>query len=229
MTIERRISEAFTAVDDFEPSVDLWARVNRSIEEDRAHRKRLRVITTLVSGGLLALFGIGWLFRVETSLGRMAVEWRAMEAIVTVALVLLVLSLGPAVRRFGDGYAGIIFRTNPETGERFIRLIDIAYYLVFAGYVLLTSEFEQPIESALGAGDQLRTGLARIGGLLVLMGVMHGAMFIVLPLVGLVFTATWHGRPLPRWINAVLILGGAAAAGAVLIGALVVLGIGAGG
>lgn len=228
MTFEERLADAFATVDDFEPSVDLWARVNRSIEEDRAHRKRLRSTMGMIAVALILLIGAGWLALFETTAGRLAVEWRALEAIETIALVLLIVTLGPAVRRFGDGYAAIIFKSNEATGERFIRLLDVSYYLLFAGYVLVSAGFEQPIESTLTLGDQLGTTMARIGGLLLVMGVLHGTTFIVLPLVGLVFTATWHHRPLPRWINAVLVLAGVAVALAVIFQVIIVLSLGAG-
>ena len=201
MTLENRLSDAFAELEELEPSVDLWARVNRSIEQDRAHRRRLRVTIALVALAILALVGVGWLLTVETALGRVAVEWRSMELIETVALVAFIATLGPAVRRFGDGYAGIIFRAHPQTGERFVRLLDVAYYLLFTGYVLATSDFERPIEASLRLGSLIEAGLGRLGGLLLVMGVLHAATFIGLPVVGLVFTATWHDRPLSRWFN----------------------------
>ena len=46
MTIEhteRRLVEALRATERIEPSPDLWSRVLHSIEEDRAHRRRIVV------------------------------------------------------------------------------------------------------------------------------------------------------------------------------------------
>ncbi len=228
MTLEQRITDALTTVDELEPSIDLWARVNRSIEEDRAHRRRLRRVLIAVAVVLSCLVAAGWGFRTVTTLGTTAVDWRAMEVIEAVALVMMVIALGPAIRRFGDGYAGIVFRANPETGERFIRLLDVAYYLTFGGYVLLTTQFERPIEATLKLGEQVQSGLGRMGGLLLLMGLLHGVTVVVLPFIGLIFTATWHRRPLARWINVLLIVGAALIGAQVLGWILVILFAGAG-
>ena len=228
MTLEQRITDALATVDELEPSVDLWARVNRSIEEDRAHRRRLRRVLIAVAVVLAGLVAAGWVFSTVTTLGTIAVDWKAMEVIEAVALVMIMIALGPAIRRFGDGYAGIVFRANPPTGERFIRLLDVAYYLTFGGYVLLTSEFERPIEATLRLGEQVQTGSGRIGGLLLLMGVLHAVTVVVLPLIGLVFTATWRQRPLARWVNVLLTIGAVFLAAQVvgLIAVLLLLGAG---
>jgi len=228
MTLEQRVTDALTTVDELEPSIDLWARVNRSIEEDRIHRRRLRRVLIGIAAVLAALIGAGWWFRTETTVGHVAIDWRAMEAMEAIALIVLVVVLGPAIRRFGDGYAGIVFRANPETGERFIRLLDVAYYLTSGGYVLMTSEFERPIEATLRLGEQAQTGMGRIGGLLLLMGLLHGVTVVVLPFIGLIFTATWRRRPLARWVNVLLAIGAVFIAAQVLglIAALLLAGAG---
>ena len=168
----------------------------------------MRFIVAATTFAIMAVVVLGALFRVETSLGRLAIEWRAMEIIETLVLALLILVLGPAVRRFGEGYAEAVFRAHPTTGTGFVRLLDVAYYLVFTGYLLVSTEFEKPIEALFGLGDQVQAAAGRTGGLLLIMGVLHGMTILVMPLLGVVFTAVWHKRRLPRSINIVLVVVG---------------------
>ncbi|MBI2237588.1 MAG: hypothetical protein HYU54_03565, partial [Actinobacteria bacterium] len=42
MSLEERLREVLRRTDEYEPSPDLFARVRRSIEEDAAHRRRIR-------------------------------------------------------------------------------------------------------------------------------------------------------------------------------------------
>ncbi len=229
MTLERRIKEALSAVDEVQPSVDLWARVSGSIDEDRDRRRRVRLVMLSISAVAALLVAAGWWFRVETTIGRSGVEWRAMEVLESLVLMLLVVVLGPAIRRFGDGYAGAIFRTSPATGDRFIRLLDVAYYLVFSGFILVTADFDRPLAASLGVGEQLGEATSRIGGLLLAMGLLHAVTILVLPLVGLVFTAGWRQKQLPRWVNILLLIVGVATAGWVLQTSLGIVSMGFGG
>ena len=229
MTLERRIKEALSAMDEVQPSIDLWARVSVSIDEDRLRRRRVRFLLLSIATVVATLVAAGWWFRVETTIGRWGIDWRAMEVLESLVLVLLVVTLGPAIRRFGDGYAGAIFRSNPETGDRFIRLLDVAYYLVFCGFVLMTAEFERPVAAGWGVGEQLGEATSRIGGLLMAMGLLHAVTILVLPLVGLVFTAVWRQRRLPRWVNLLLLIVGVATAGWVLQTSLGIVSMGFGG
>lgn len=50
----------------------------------------------------------------------------------------VVVALGPAVRRFGRGYASDLFTTSRSTARAMLRLLDLAYFLIFGGYILLT-------------------------------------------------------------------------------------------
>ena len=42
MTLEQVLSATLHSADDYDPSPDLFAKVQRSIDEDRAHRRRFR-------------------------------------------------------------------------------------------------------------------------------------------------------------------------------------------
>jgi hypothetical protein len=115
-------------------------------------------------------------------------SWWVIELITNIVLVAIVLVLGPLIKRFGRAYAGDIFRGNPRTGKSYLVLMDVAYYLIFTALILFTVTLSQPREwmetAADPLGTQLQHELARLGGLLLLMGVLHGLNVLSLPLVG---------------------------------------------
>lgn len=115
-------------------------------------------------------------------------SWWVIELITNIVLVAIVLVLGPLIKRFGRAYAGDIFRGNPRTGKSYLVLMDVAYYLIFTALILFTVTLSQPREwmetAADPIGSQLQHELARLGGLLLLMGVLHGLNVLSLPLVG---------------------------------------------
>ena len=53
MSLERLLTETLHEADAYEPSPDLFARVERSLEEDAAHRRRVRIGVASVIGGLV--------------------------------------------------------------------------------------------------------------------------------------------------------------------------------
>ena len=59
--------------------------------------------------------------------------------------------------------------------------MDIAYYLIFFALILFTVSFEDRWDDV---GAQLEDELRRVGGMLLLMGVLHGLNVLTLPLVG---------------------------------------------
>ena len=129
----------------------------------------------------------------DGTLARPPVPWWALELATDAVLVALVVVLGPLIRRFGATYATDVFRANPPTGERFLRLFDIAFYLLFAGYVLATASFgPEPPGSVGGLGPALEHAAGRLGGMLLLMGLLHGATIAGLPLIGLLFASSWR-------------------------------------
>lgn len=226
MTTEERLVTALRGTDEYEPSPDLWSRVLYSIEEDEAHRRRVwrtaGAVVALVA--VIVIVGFFSTFTTARPEQRIHLEWRTLEAMETIVLAGLVLALGPAIRRFGRGYASELFSTSPATANRLLRLLDIAYYLVFAGYVLLTARFEAPVSYIVPQlGLQIYEGLARVAGLLLAMGLLHGITFTVLPLVALVFNSTRARRSLPRWVTFLVVIGSAAAAFLVI---LMLLGLG---
>lgn len=111
-------------------------------------------------------------------------SWWIPELVTTAALVGIVVALGPLIKRFGRAYAGDIFRGNPRTGKSYLVLMDVAYYLIFTAYILFTLTFTLPPEWQDDIGAQLQHEVARVGGMLLLMGVLHGLNVLSLPLVG---------------------------------------------
>ena len=112
-------------------------------------------------------------------------SWWVFELITFGVLVLALVALGPLIKRFGRGYAADVFRANPRTGKSYIVLMDIAYYLIFSAYILFTTVFEQQEGWAETVNaTQLRQVALRVGGMLLIMGILHGANVLSLPIIG---------------------------------------------
>ncbi len=121
----------------------------------------------------------------ETDRREHVMDWWVLELIVTSVLVLILFVLGPVIKRFGKSYAADIFRSNPRTGKSYLVLMDVAYYLIFTAFILFTISFER--ERALSqevVADQLESAAVRVGGMLLLMGILHGHNVISLPIIG---------------------------------------------
>ena len=116
-------------------------------------------------------------------------DWWIFEVLVTALLVGIAVLLGPFIKRFGKGYAAEVFRSNPGTGKSFIVLTDVAYYLIFTAYILFTAKFDPPADwgDTVSAG-QVQYGLARVGGILLIIGVLHGLNLLILPIIGRLLT-----------------------------------------
>lgn len=90
--------------------------------------------------------------------------------------------------RFGRAYAADVFRANPRTGKSYLVLTDVAYYLIFAAFIMFTITFVEPTDWAVSTGNQLKHKIARIGGILLIMGVLHTANVVALPVIGTLLT-----------------------------------------
>jgi hypothetical protein len=113
------------------------------------------------------------------------VAWWVVELILAGTLIVIVLLLGPFIKRFGRSYAADVFRANPRTGKSYMVLMDIAYYLIFAAYILVTTTFERPDDWAeTVTAAQMEQVLIRLGGMLLIMGVLHGLNVLSLPIIG---------------------------------------------
>jgi hypothetical protein len=188
MSLEQRLSEALHSADNYEPSPDLFVRVERSVEEDRAHRRRLARNFALSGAGLIAIaFATGSTLQVGPT-GRLVIPAWVLEGIATAVMIVILVILGPSIRRFGRNYVDDIFAITDETGERILRLLDVAYYLVFSGLILISIELSRwRTEIVFQSG--LEEALGRIGRLMVLMGVLHAVTLLVLPIVGFIYSS----------------------------------------
>lgn len=195
MTLEELLADTLHRADGFSPSPDLFAKVERSIEEDRAHRRRVRIVLAWVAAAVTAITVYVWV-TIEPVAGVFhtgyEVPFRPLAFLTTAVMVAIVVVMGPAIRRFGETYEREVFAGSPETGTRVLRLLDIAYYLIFGAFTLMTLFFEPP------AGlrpwdrqftDHLYFEMTRIGGLLLAMAILHIVLLLSLPVVGLIHSA----------------------------------------
>jgi hypothetical protein len=173
-------------------SPDLFARVVAGIDHDRARRRRVRRIAAVwivaVAGGVTALMALTP--RDERGLH---MPWWILEVGTNLALLGIALWLGPFIKRFGRAYAADVFHDNPLTGKSYIVLTDIVYYLIFAAYILFSlhvapqHDWDNDI-SALVTAKQVTFELGRLGGILLIIGILHGLNIVLMPLLGRVFS-----------------------------------------
>jgi hypothetical protein len=187
--LEERLHDALMqGAQALDESDDLFARVRLSIDDDRRmrrQRRRLAGVGACIAGAIAALV---FAFT-DNRQGELLMDWWVLELFTNALLVAVALWLGPLIKRFGKSYAADVFRANPRTGKSFIVLTDIAYYLIFFAYVLFTVSFqlkggwEQTV-----SGSQLQHEVARVGGILLILGVLHGMNLIALPVMGRLLT-----------------------------------------
>jgi hypothetical protein len=187
--VEERLREALhEGVRDVVESPDLFARVEISIEDDRRLRGQHVAVVTIV---LCILGAVGSIIAgvSEIEQGGLLMDWWVLEVITMVVLVVIAFWLGPLIKRFGRSYAADVFRANPRTGKSFIMLTDVAYYLIFFSYILFTLSFEpkgswgDSVKAA-----QLQHETARVAGILLIIGLLHGANLLALPVMGRLLT-----------------------------------------
>ena len=119
--------------------------------------------------------------------------WWILEVATTLVLVAIAVWLGPFIKRFGRAYAADVFHDNPLTGKSYIILTDIVYYLIFTAYILFTVRFEpaqdwQTVTSDGVTAAQLSWELARVAGILVIIGALHGLNIVLMPVLGRLFS-----------------------------------------
>jgi hypothetical protein len=182
--VERRLVAAFAdARDTIVENPDLFARVERTIEQAAA-RRRFRVelasglCAFVLANAVLALA----LSDIED--GRIVMPWWVVELITNIVLIAIAIALGPFIKRFGRAYAADVFRANPRTGKSYLVLTDVAYYLIFTAFILFTVSFEEDPSWADSRAELLQHEFARIGGILLIMGILHTANVLALPVIG---------------------------------------------
>jgi len=183
--LEERLRDALhEAGESVEESPDLFTRVELSIADDRRlHTQHVALVAVgacLVAALLSILVAV-----VDRQQGELLMDWWILELITTAVLVAIAFWLGPLIKRFGRSYAADVFRANPRTGKSFIMLTDVAYYLIFFSYILFTVTFEprSQWDETVNAA-QLQHETARIAGILLIIGVLHGINLLALPVMG---------------------------------------------
>jgi hypothetical protein len=178
-----------------QPSPDLFERVVGSIADDRERRRHLRRVQLawVVGVATAVLLTVTLTPKDEEGLH---MPWWILEIGLNVALVALAIWLGPFIKRFGRAYAADVFHDNPMTGKSYIVLTDIVYYLIFAAYILFTIRTDAPAAMTNDVtAEQIKEGAARLGGILLIIGVLHGLNLVIMPVLGRLFSLN---RRLPR-------------------------------
>jgi hypothetical protein len=193
VSVEHLLRQTLHRADTYEVSPDLFARVTRSIEEDRAHRRRVRAAIGWSLAGVLAV-AVYLVAMAEVVDGRVTWPWWSLEILTAAILVTLILVVGPLIRRFGGIFASSVFAANPSTAQHFLRVLDVAYYLVFSAFVVIETQVV-PRDEWLGSNGTMVhiDGLAeRVGAMLLMMGVLHAVTIALLPVLGVVFSSIWR-------------------------------------
>lgn len=182
--LEQQLIDAFAdARRSTEENPDLFARVSRSLDDAQSRRRyrwtlavRMLAFVTTISALALALS--------DFDNRRFVMPWWVIELITNIVLVALAIGLGPFIKRFGRSYAADVFRANPRTGKSYLVLTDVAYYLIFTSFVLFTVTFVAASDWKNSTGAQLKHEVARVGGILLIMGLLHAGNVVALPIIG---------------------------------------------
>ena len=187
--VENRLRDAlFAGVEAADESPDLFARIQLSIEDDRRRRRQVRhavAIGACLFGALAAVVYA----TTERRQGELLMDWWVLELLTDAILVGIAFWLGPLIKRFGKSYAADVFRGNPRTGKSFIVLTDIAYYLIFISYIMFTIRYSPASNwGQTVTAEQLQHETARIAGILLIIGLLHGINLLALPVIGRLLT-----------------------------------------
>ena len=186
--IERRLYDALDPAATGPLAPDLFDRVLGSIADDRIRRRRIARTAAVLVLAISLLTAIVLAGTPRARNGEPQMDWWILELFTNILLIGLALWLGPFIKRFGRAYAADVFHDNPQTGKSYIVLTDIVYYLIFTAYILFTLNLEPRDNwgSDVVAG-QVKFEAARIGGILLIIGVLHGLNIILMPVLGRLF------------------------------------------
>ena len=180
-TVEARLVDAFAAArSTIVEHPDLFARVTRSIADMQARRRFRRRLAAGIGAFVVANAALA-LALSDRQQGSITMDWWVIEVITNIVLVAIAVALGPFIKR---SYAADVFRDNPSTGKAYLVLTDVAYYLIFTAFIFFTVTFVAPDDWLETSGNQYRHELARIGGILLILGILHAANVVALPLIG---------------------------------------------
>ena len=201
-TLEERLHNALAEeAQSRPPSPDLFARVVGGIEQDRVHRRRVRRTIASWVVGVAATIASVVIFTPKDKDG-LHMPWWILEVGTNLALLAIALWLGPFIKRFGRAYAADVFHDNPMTGKSYIVLTDVVYYLIFTAYILFSvhvspqTDWKNAISGKVTA-EQVTFELGRLGGILLIIGILHGLNIVLMPVLGRLFSLnrTLSGHP----------------------------------
>ena len=179
--LEQRLREAFNAAREATDSnPDLFERVQRSVDDSRLRRRWRWAVSRNVLVFVCGLVAFSLIFG-NYEQGGFSMSWWLIELLTNIVLVAIAVVLGPFIKRFGRSYAADVFRANPRTGKSYLVLTDVAYYLIFTAFVLFTISFKDHWPDR---ADQWKIEVVRVGGILLVMGVLHAANVVALPIIG---------------------------------------------
>ena len=189
-----------------EPAPDLFDRVVESIAADRVRRRS--VLRWSFAAGVIVTLAVTAVLTLTPRVnGTLAMPWWILEVATNLVLIGMAVWLGPFIKRFGRAYAADVFHDNPLTGKSYIVLTDIVYYLIFAAYILFSVRVAPesdwaavaPIENV--TAGQVTFELSRIGGILLIIGILHGLNIVLMPVLGRLFSLN---RRLPDRVGGAL-------------------------
>lgn len=195
--VEDQLHQVFHDLDGWKAAPDLWERLEASIAADAVRRGRRRLVAL---GLAVVAAGLGVVALGESGVGGVLFDWRVLEVVETLLMLALVVGLRPLLDEAGRDYLLEVFHGAERTVASFAGLLDLAWNLVFVGMVTMTVAWAPPTPADATAAAQLEQVAARMGGLLLAMGLLHATTFLALPLVGVVRTAATTGRPMPWWV-----------------------------
>jgi hypothetical protein len=115
-------------------------------------------------------------------------KW-SIQLVTGLVLATVLLALGPAIRRYGQPFLADVFHLSPPTGERFSRLLDVAYYLFFGGGILQTLDLTEATALIPATGESVENAMGNVAIFLVFLGLAHAGNLVILPVVGLIFSS----------------------------------------
>ena len=190
--LEDRLAHALSDYP-IEPSPDLFERVVEGIAADQVRRRSI-LRWSLVAVLFVVLAVTAVLTLTPRVNGALAMPWWILEVATNLVLVAIALWLGPFIKRFGRAYAADVFHDNPLTGKSYIVLTDIVYYLIFAAYILFSilvaphDDWSSVLPIANVTAGQVTYELTRIGGILLIIGILHGLNIVLMPVLGRLFS-----------------------------------------
>jgi hypothetical protein len=119
--------------------------------------------------------------RKRASVSLVRVPWWILEIARFAVMIAGAILVQQLIRRHGKVYAAEVFHEAPRAGTAFVALADIAYYLIVLAYALFTLDVDRNGDVT---ARQVQNLAYTIGGLALIIGLLHGFNIVVLPAMG---------------------------------------------